>query len=200
MMDRIGNRNHSRAAASGRDVTAMTTLSQNNSVAGSLVLNDYLNTSLQNTQVIGKETAVGRFEDPPAPDAGPLDHTLKPRSGNGGACSSLTQPRKVEEVVEVAAAGAFKTRCGRPLQCIAARSCSCSGQRPAHAASSSRPAVCSARVIEATAFRKFYERGDLPIAIHHAGLGNKLKWKVRPAADAAPAGAAAVALCVETAG
>ena len=49
----------------------MTTLSQNNSVAGSLVLNDYLNTSLQNTQVIGKETAVGRFEDPPAPDAGP---------------------------------------------------------------------------------------------------------------------------------
>ena len=114
MIDRIGNRNHSRAAASGRDVTAMTTLSQNNSVAGSLVLNDYLNTSLQNTQVIGKETAVGRFEDPPAPDAGPLDHTLKPRSGNGGACSSLTQPRKVEEVVEVAAAGAFKTRCGRP--------------------------------------------------------------------------------------
>ena len=65
----------------------MTTLSQNNSVAGSLVLNDYLNTSLQNTQVIGKETAVGRFEDPPAPDAGPLDHTLKPRSGNGGASS-----------------------------------------------------------------------------------------------------------------
>ena len=94
----------------------MTTLSQNNSVAGSLVLNDYLNTSLQNTQVIGKETAVGRFEDPPAPDAGPLDHTLKPRSGNGGACSSLTQPRKVEEVVEVAPAGAFKTRCGRPPQ------------------------------------------------------------------------------------
>ena len=60
----------------------MTTLSQNNSVAGSLVLNDYLNTSLQNTQVIGKETAVGRFEDPAAPDAGPLDHTLKPRSGS----------------------------------------------------------------------------------------------------------------------
>ena len=37
--------------------------------------------------------------------------------------------------------------------------------------------VC--RTIEPTAFRKFYERGDLPIAIHHAGLGNKLKWKVR---------------------
>ena len=120
----------------------MTTLSQNNSVAGSLVLNDYLNTSLQNTQVIGKETAVGRFEDPPAPDAGPLDHTLKPRSGNGGACSSLTQPRKVEEVVEVAPAGAFKTRCGRPAQPRAARSCSpVQRQRPAHAASSSRPAV-----------------------------------------------------------
>ena len=36
-------------------------------------------------------------------------------------------------------------------------------------------------MIEPTAFRKFYERGDLPIAIHHAGLGNKLKWKVGPA-------------------
>ena len=68
--------------------------------------------------------------------------------------------------------------------------------QPAHPV----PLLCSARVIEATAFRKFYERGDLPIAIHHAGLGNKLKWKVRPAADAAPTGAAAVALCVETAG
>jgi len=121
----------------------MTTLSQNNSVAGSLVLNDYLNTSLQNTQVIGRETAVGRFEDPPAPEAGPLDHTLKPRSGNGGACSSLTAPKLIEEVAVVPPSGAFKKR-----------------------------------VIEPTAFRKFYERGDLPIAIHHAGLGNKLKWKV----------------------
>lgn len=45
---------------------------------------------------------------------------------------------------------------------------------------SSKHAIVRApcRVIEPTAFRKFYERGDLPIAIHHAGLGNKLKWKV----------------------
>jgi len=121
----------------------MTTVSQNNTVAGSLVLNDYLNTSLQNTQVIGKETAVGRFHDPAPADQGPLDHTLKPRSGNGGACSSLAMPRKVEAPTAVPNAGAFKKR-----------------------------------VIEPTAFRKFYERGDLPIAIHHAGLGNKLKWKV----------------------
>ena len=90
----------------------MTTLSQNNSVAGSLVLNDYLNTSLQNTQVIGKETAVGRFEDPPAPDAGPLDHTLKPRSGNGGACSSLTGPKFVEQAASVPPSGAYKKRYG----------------------------------------------------------------------------------------
>ena len=90
----------------------MTTLSQNNSVAGSLVLNDYLNTSLQNTQVIGKDTAVGRFEDPPAPDAGPLDHTLKPRSGNGGACSSLTGPKFVEQAASVPPSGAYKKRYG----------------------------------------------------------------------------------------
>ena len=89
----------------------MTTLSQNNTVAGSLVLNDYIISSLQNTDVIGKETAVGRFEDaPPLPD-GPLDHTLKPRSGNGGACSSLAMPRVVEAEVPVPRSGAFKKRC-----------------------------------------------------------------------------------------
>ena len=88
----------------------MTTVSQNNTVAGSLVLNDYLNTSLQNTQVIGKETAVGRFHDPAPADQGPLDHTLKPRSGNGGACSSLAMPRKVEAPAAVPNAGAFKRR------------------------------------------------------------------------------------------
>eukprot|EP00003_Mantamonas_plastica_P028346 TRINITY_DN639_c0_g1_i2.p2 TRINITY_DN639_c0_g1~~TRINITY_DN639_c0_g1_i2.p2 ORF type:complete len:283 (-),score=24.49 TRINITY_DN639_c0_g1_i2:873-1682(-) len=27
-------------------------------------------------------------------------------------------------------------------------------------------------------FRKFYERGDLPIAVEHRALGNKIQWKV----------------------
>eukprot|EP00163_Fabomonas_tropica_P030264 TRINITY_DN676_c0_g2_i1.p1 TRINITY_DN676_c0_g2~~TRINITY_DN676_c0_g2_i1.p1 ORF type:complete len:270 (-),score=73.48 TRINITY_DN676_c0_g2_i1:419-1228(-) len=27
-------------------------------------------------------------------------------------------------------------------------------------------------------FRKFYERGDLPIAVEHKALGNKIQWKV----------------------
>ena len=174
----------------------MTTLSQNNSVAGSLVLNDYLNTSLQNTQVIGKETAIGRFEDPAAPDAGPLDHTLKPRSGNGGACSSLTAPKLIEEIAEVPPSGAFKkrcvaacalARCARPDACARARTppaqlpSRCSFSCPVPQSLNSSPALlCLRRVIEPTAFREFYERGDLPIAIHHAGLGNKLKWKVGP--------------------
>ena len=29
-----------------------------------------------------------------------------------------------------------------------------------------------------TEFRKFYERGDLPIAVEHRALGNKIHWKV----------------------
>ena len=29
-----------------------------------------------------------------------------------------------------------------------------------------------------TEFRRFYERGDLPIAIEHRGVGNKIQWKV----------------------
>ena len=88
----------------------MTTISQNNVVAGSLVLNDYLNSSMQNNSVIGKETAVGRFTAAPAAAAGPLDHTLKPHSGNGGGSSSLLAPKTVEVVTIPPRAGAFKKR------------------------------------------------------------------------------------------
>eukprot|EP00756_Hemistasia_phaeocysticola_P005975 Hpha_TRINITY_DN13603_c0_g1::TRINITY_DN13603_c0_g1_i1::g.122532::m.122532 len=34
------------------------------------------------------------------------------------------------------------------------------------------------RQIRPTEFRRFYERGDLPIAIQHKGVGNKIDWKV----------------------
>jgi len=34
------------------------------------------------------------------------------------------------------------------------------------------------RQIPPTEFRRFYERGDLPIAIQHKGVGNKIDWKV----------------------
>eukprot|EP01062_Namystynia_karyoxenos_P069273 TRINITY_DN647_c0_g1_i1.p1 TRINITY_DN647_c0_g1~~TRINITY_DN647_c0_g1_i1.p1 ORF type:complete len:293 (+),score=128.50 TRINITY_DN647_c0_g1_i1:97-975(+) len=34
------------------------------------------------------------------------------------------------------------------------------------------------RRIPPTEFRRFYERGDLPIAIQHKGVGNKIDWKV----------------------
>jgi hypothetical protein len=34
------------------------------------------------------------------------------------------------------------------------------------------------RSIPATEFRRFYERGDLPIAIQHRANGNKIDWKV----------------------
>ena len=31
---------------------------------------------------------------------------------------------------------------------------------------------------EQTQFKKFYERGDLPIAVEHRAMGNKVLWKV----------------------
>ena len=31
-----------------------------------------------------------------------------------------------------------------------------------------------------TEFRRFYERGDLPIQIDHSGVTNKINWKVKP--------------------
>jgi len=36
----------------------------------------------------------------------------------------------------------------------------------------------SRRCIKPTEFRRFYDRGDLPIAIEHRGIGNKVQWKV----------------------
>jgi hypothetical protein len=34
------------------------------------------------------------------------------------------------------------------------------------------------RDIPISEFRRFYDRGDLPIQIEHAGSGNKIAWKV----------------------
>jgi len=36
-----------------------------------------------------------------------------------------------------------------------------------------------------TTFRKFYERGDLPISVDHKSFKNTIKWKVRPAVNVA---------------
>uniref|UniRef100_A0A8C7ACM5 Parkin coregulated gene protein n=1 Tax=Neovison vison TaxID=452646 RepID=A0A8C7ACM5_NEOVI len=40
------------------------------------------------------------------------------------------------------------------------------------------------RPTKPTAFRKFYERGDFPIALEHDSKGNKIAWKVSQAAVA----------------
>jgi Parkin co-regulated protein len=37
-----------------------------------------------------------------------------------------------------------------------------------------------------TAFRRFYERGDLPIAVEHRGTKNVISWKVRSCAVSTP--------------
>ncbi|PNI28384.1 PACRG isoform 6, partial [Pan troglodytes] len=34
------------------------------------------------------------------------------------------------------------------------------------------------RPTKPTAFRKFYERGDFPIALEHDSKGNKIAWKI----------------------
>eukprot|EP00741_Cyanophora_paradoxa_P003850 tig00000718_g3744.t1 len=34
------------------------------------------------------------------------------------------------------------------------------------------------RPVKPTEFRRFYDRGDLPIAVEHRGTGNKIQWKV----------------------
>lgn len=42
-----------------------------------------------------------------------------------------------------------------------------------------------------TTFRKFYERGDLPISVDHKSFKNTIKWKVRPAQGSLLSGDAA---------
>ncbi|CEM29660.1 unnamed protein product [Vitrella brassicaformis CCMP3155] len=38
----------------------------------------------------------------------------------------------------------------------------------------------SKRPIPPSEFRRFYDRGDLPINVFHGGTGNKIAWKVKP--------------------
>ena len=33
------------------------------------------------------------------------------------------------------------------------------------------------RVLPSTDFRRFYDRGDLPVAIEHTAAGNRILWK-----------------------
>jgi hypothetical protein len=51
------------------------------------------------------------------------------------------------------------------------------GKKPT-AASPPKAGAFERRKIAATEFRRFYDRGDLPIAIDHRGTGNKISWKV----------------------
>jgi len=41
-----------------------------------------------------------------------------------------------------------------------------------------RAGATQRRAIEATEFRRFYDRDDLPVQIHHGGTGNSIFWKV----------------------
>ena len=36
----------------------------------------------------------------------------------------------------------------------------------------------SERPITISEFRRFYDRGDLPIKLDHTGIGNKVVWKI----------------------
>jgi len=40
--------------------------------------------------------------------------------------------------------------------------------------------VFERKTIIASEFRKFYDRGDLPLYMEHTASGCKLKWKMKP--------------------
>merc|ERR1719158_712056 len=58
-------------------------------------------------------------------------------------------------------------------------SCHSTRQAPIPVAPSpSKSGAHSRRKIEPTEFRRFYDRGDLPVQIAHRGTGGKIAWKV----------------------
>lgn len=126
--------------------TATATISTNNQVAGSLVVEDYLKKTFADSFVVGQDkyNMSGRADEMveeavEEPVRKNISHT-----GTGGMTSTLLVGKKKD------AADPIPPRAGAHRR----------------------------RYIEPTAFRKFYERGDLPVAVHHSGTGNKLKWKV----------------------
>jgi len=58
------------------------------------------------------------------------------------------------------------------------RAFSTSPRQPQPKVSPPKAGACQRRPIKPTEFRRFYDRGDLPIQVQHTGTQNRVQWKV----------------------
>jgi len=58
------------------------------------------------------------------------------------------------------------------------KSFSTSPRKPETAVDPPKAGAYARRNIQSSEFRRFYDRGDLPVQIHHSGTANKIAWKV----------------------
>jgi len=90
------------------------------------------------------------------------------------------QPKKVEQVHEESYANTRIQSASIVGKGIGGRPSSCQPKKEQFRAPSPISGAYNKRPIPASEFRRFYDRGDLPIRVEHEGSTTKVGWKISP--------------------
>eukprot|EP00921_Rhytidocystis_pertsovi_P001159 GHVQ01001977.1.p1 GENE.GHVQ01001977.1~~GHVQ01001977.1.p1 ORF type:complete len:361 (+),score=49.30 GHVQ01001977.1:757-1839(+) len=122
----------------------------------------------------------------------PSKRYLKKGEGSGGIptprlllpppCAESSAEENSIEVEDTAGRGCQRGTCAHRHRSSSARLQSLARQRTVPASQAPPPPptarAFSRKKIAPSEFRRFYDRGDLPISVSHGGTGNKISWKV----------------------
>ena len=147
-----------------------------NTTAGSLQIEDYVASHIETTHR-GKrdtqflppisESPFGAFPD----DYHRPKHATRKAGGGQSAAGGESKGKAVDPKHFMRKKGGIG---GKPSSLLQGRTTKPADPGPPKAGAFKR------RKIPPTQFRRFYERGDLPIAVEHHANGNRILWKVKP--------------------
>lgn len=150
-------------------------ISNNQNTASALLLEDYVQSHIVRSPSKGSNKAArpeAKFMPPQSESPfGPFPKNFKrDLSPKAGMLDSVLMTQSLDKTSKVAP---VHKKSGSGGACSSLRL----GKKPV---SPLKPfaGATNRRNIPTTQFRRFYDRGDLPIAIDHKGTGNEISWKV----------------------
>jgi hypothetical protein len=152
----------------------MSNHNSNNGTAASLLMQDYVRTHIATNHIkgTGKQSRPDNEFKPPSSESpfGAFPKNYKKPN------KKLNSPKNEELTTSLSPTSDFKLK---KTGTGGATSSLMMGKQPL---SPSKPisGALERRDIPPTQFRRFYDRGDLPISIEHKGTGNEIHWKVDP--------------------
>jgi hypothetical protein len=152
-------------------------MNHNNGTAASLLLQDYVRTHIATTHIkgTGKQARPDQNFKPPSSESPFGTFPKNYKKPNRKTNTRTTSPESLG-VIGTSTGGEFKLKKSGNG---GATSSLMMGKQPP-APKSPKSGAFARRDIPPTQFRRFYERGDLPISIEHKGTGNEIHWKVDP--------------------